>query len=257
MDVWTLKFSAIGLIFVTGIVGGMMPLRIELGAVGQRRMSFGNAFSAGVFLGAGLLHMLPDAIEQFGRFAEGINYPLPALVCATGFLMILLLEKGLLAGREDVGDLAAQRTFYPVVLLLVLSLHSVIAGTSLGLETELVASLAIFIAIIAHKGAAAFSLGVSLRQGSFPRSRHIALVMLFSIMVPFGVLLGALFASDIGGHMDTEFEGIFDALAAGTFIYVGVLEILPDVFGNVENRWSKLCLILAGFGLMALIALWT
>lgn len=257
MDVWTLKISAIGLIFLTGIVGGTMPLRIKLGAVGRRRMSFGNAFSAGVFLGAGLLHMLPDSVEQFALFAGDIDYPMPALLCAAGFLLILFLEKGFLGGREGLEDLSAQRVFYPFVLLVVLSLHSLIAGTSLGLETHLVASLAIFIAIIAHKGAAAFSLGVSLRQGGFPRSRHIGLVTLFSIMVPIGVLLGALFASDIGGRMDTEFEGIFDALAAGTFIYVGVLEILPDVFGGVENRWAKLCLILAGFGLMALIALWT
>ena len=257
MEIVLFKLGAVALIFLTGIAGGMLPLRIQLGEVGQRRLVLGNSFSAGVFLGAGLLHMLPDSLDKFQGFVGHIEYPLCALTCAAGFLLILLLEKGLLGGSEDIGELAAGRTFYPFVLLLVLSVHSLIAGASLGLETAFLASLAIFFAIIAHKGAAAFSLGVSLRHGAFSRGRHIRMIVLFSLMVPIGVLLGSIFASVFSGTLDTVFEGVFDALAAGTFLYVGIMEILNEVFEEHGHNWAKLFLVFLGFGLMAVIAIWT
>ena len=257
MEVMLFKIGAVVLIFSVGVAGGMMPVRIELGETGRRRLTLGNSFSAGVFLGAGLLHMLPDALGQFSGFAGAIEYPLCALTCAGGFLLILLVEKGLLSGKEDLSGTGGGNRFYPYVLLLVLSIHSLIAGAALGLEDAFLASLAIFIAIIAHKGAAAFSLGVSLRQGEFDRPRHIRLIVLFSIMVPAGVLVGSMFSSAFSGTLDVMFEGIFDALAAGTFLYVGILEILSDVFEEKQHHWRKLILVFVGFALMAAIAIWT
>lgn len=257
MEVMLFKIGAVVLIFGVGLAGGMMPVRIQLGDTGRRRLTLGNSFSAGVFLGAGMLHMLPDALTQFSGFAGYVEYPLCALTCAGGFLLILLIEKGLLGGREDLSGMGGGNRFYPYVLLLVLSIHSLIAGAALGLEDAFLASLAIFIAIIAHKGAAAFSLGVSLRQGEFGRASHIRLIVLFSIMVPAGVLLGSMFASLFSGTLDAVFEGIFDALAAGTFLYVGILEILSEVFEEKQHHWRKLVLVLAGFTLMAAIAIWT
>ena len=257
MEVMVLKISAVVLIFATGMAGGMLPVRFELGEVGRQRLILGNSFSAGVFLGAGLLHMLPDALDQFSGFAGHIEYPVCALTCAAGFLLILLLEKGLLGGHEEVGTARSENAFYPYVLLLVLSIHSLIAGASLGLEEAFLASLAIFIAIIAHKGAAAFSLGVSLRQGEFSRGIHVRLIILFSIMVPVGVLLGSMFSTIFSGTLDVIFEGIFDALAAGTFLYVGILEIMSEVFEEKQHNWAKLVLVFIGFTLMAGIAIWT
>lgn len=231
-------------------------MRIALSDSGKRRLILGNAFSGGVFLGAGLLHMLPDAGENFRTFAGDIDFPFPSLICGGGFLFILFLEKVILGGKEDLGTGGESRSFYPFILCFILSIHSIIAGASLGLEVTLASSLAIFIAIIAHKGAAAFALGISLKQNSFSKSRHVGIISLFSAMTPLGIILGTLFASFLGSNSSAGFEAIFDALAAGTFLYIGALDIVEEVFEHPSDRLLKAFLILCGFCFMALIAVW-
>jgi len=72
-----LRFKAVSLlvIFGAGLLGGLAPIKIGLTPQGKRKLTFGNAFSGGVFLGAGLLHMLPDATENFTAFAGDVAYP--------------------------------------------------------------------------------------------------------------------------------------------------------------------------------------
>ena len=54
------------------------------------------------------------------------------------------------------------------------------------------------------------------------------------------------------------FEAVFDALAAGTFLYIALLDILEEEFrASTSHRMGKFFLVLAGFALMALVAIWT
>ena len=61
MDLLALKVVAIVAIFLTGVAGGLLPHQIEKSRHGQLYLSLGSALAGGVFLGAGLIHMLPDA----------------------------------------------------------------------------------------------------------------------------------------------------------------------------------------------------
>lgn len=56
-------------------------------------------------------------------------------------------------------------------LLIVLSIHSIIAGMALGTETAIVGAVVILVAILAHKGTEAFALGVSLLRGGLSLRR--------------------------------------------------------------------------------------
>ncbi len=257
MEIFWFKILSVLIIFAAGLLAGITPTRIRVSQQGDRHLTWGNAFSGGVFLGAGLLHMLPDARENFVAFAGDVDFPFPALICGAGFLLVLLLEKAALGGSEDVGRMSGERPVYPFVLCFILSIHSIIAGVSLGLEGTLASSIAIFIAIIAHKGAAAFALGISLRESDFPTSRHVKIICFFSTMTPLGVILGTVFSTMFSGKTDAAFEAVFDALAAGTFLYVAVVDIIEEVFDRPHDRWLKVLLIMSGFGLMALIAIWT
>ena len=51
-----------------------------------------DAFASGIFLGAALFHMLPDAIHEFSSLND-TSYPLAELFCALGFLILLFLER--------------------------------------------------------------------------------------------------------------------------------------------------------------------
>lgn len=257
MDILWFKTLFFIVIFVTGLLAGTLPRRIGLTEAGLKQLTLSNAFSGGVFLGAALLHLLPDAQENFNTYAGDVDFPFPTLIAGLGFILILLLEKAALnVKEEDIGNIAKERVIYPLILAFVLSVHSIIAGISLGLETTLLSAIALFIAIIAHKGAAAFSLGVSLRQNQFSAYRHLTMVAVFAIMTPVGLALGTAFSHSLSNQSAAGYEALFDALASGTFLYIAVVDIMDDVFKKPKFEWSKVFLIASGFSLMALIAIW-
>jgi len=256
MDIFWLKLLSLLVIFTIGLFAGIIPTRKSISQKGEQRLTLGNAFAGGVFLGAGLLHMLPDAIENFKAFAGDVDFPFPALITGIGFLFVLLLEKANSGGQHHVEATSGKRPVYPFLLLFVLSIHSIIAGTSLGLEATLISATAIFIAIIAHKGAAAFALGVSLKKSGISTKRHIVTICFFAAMTPLGVLLGTIFSRILSSNANAGFEAVFDSLAAGTFLYIAIANIIGEVFKQASDRWIKLLLISGGFALMAMIAIW-
>lgn len=256
MGMLEVKLASVAVIFVSGLIGGTLPLRFDESERSKRLLGLGNGFAGGIFLGAGLLHMLSDAQENFSSFA--LHYPVALFVAGGGFLAVLFLEMVALQGREDVADMSSGKTsVYPYLLIVVLSVHSLIAGTALGLETSVAASFAILVAIIAHKGSAAFALGVSLEAARFERRRLIAMVAFFSCMTPLGVLAGFFCSRILEGQTAVLVEAIFDALAAGSFVYVAVLDIIEEAFADKVDLGAKFLVLMAGFLGMALLAIWT
>ena len=98
-----LTFKAIAFVSVlaVGATGGILSLKLSESPNSRRLFSLGNAFAAGVFLAAGLLHMLPDAHEGFQQFCD---FPFAYLGCAMGFSIILFLERVLLSGHDAVSE---------------------------------------------------------------------------------------------------------------------------------------------------------
>jgi len=256
MNILYFKILSIVLIILAGLTGGLFPLRKTLSQKGHQRLSLGNAFAGGIFLGAGLLHMLPDSIENFDRLNLSFDYPFAALIAGFGFLFVLMLEK-VVVREKEISALKGQDTVYPAVLFIVLAIHSIIAGMSLGLETGLASGIVIFIAIIAHKGSAAFALGISLVEAEINKPKAIKTIFFFTLMTPLGILIGSFFTNIESNNTNIFFEAIFDALATGTFIYIAVLDIINEVFEKAENRWMKFSILIIGFLLMATIAVWT
>jgi len=261
MDIVTFKVVAFIAIFLTGLGGGLLSRVLSGSARSELLFSLGNALAGGVFLGAGLIHMLPDAQEGFKALVGDSDYPWFALTCAAGFLVILFLEKVLLRQHHDTvvpsAEGPSRRMLYPYILMLILSIHSIITGIALGTEKRIVQALVILIAVLAHKGTAAFALGVSMLRSAMERRRFFPLICFFSFMTPFGVVLGYGFSALLSGTASQAFEAVFDALAAGTFLYIALLDILEEEFGQHKHLWVKFALVLTGLGIMALVAIWT
>ena len=257
MNMLWLKILSLIIIFAIGLLAGLFPLNKGLSDKGKKRLILGNAFAGGVFLGAGLLHMLADGIENFNSLYAGVDFPFPMLIAGAGFILILILDRSLSRDSHSHVHIEKSGAATPVILFIVLSIHSIIAGASLGLEGAAISAMAIFFAIIAHKGAAGFSLGISLKQADYSRKRHTGTIMLFAAMTPLGVLLGTLFSALMSNDISSMFEMIFDCLAAGTFLYIAITEIISKIFNDTRNTWTKLIFISAGFALMAVVAIWT
>ena len=81
MEMLWFKILSVLIIFAAGLLAGIMPTRVKLSERGKRKLTLGNAFSGGVFLGAGLLHLLPDAQENFEALAGDVDFPFAALIC--------------------------------------------------------------------------------------------------------------------------------------------------------------------------------
>jgi zinc transporter 1/2/3 len=259
VHILTFKIIAFFSIFLVGLLGGALSKWLSGSRKSTLLFSCGNAFAGGIFLGAGLIHMLPDAQEGFKNLT-GSDYPWYAIVCCAGFLFILFLEKVLIQHghpSENTSELSGKLILYPYILMIVLSIHSVVTGIALGTETRITQALVILIAVMAHKGTAAFALSVSLLRNSVSLKRIFGMVVLFSSMTPIGILLGIGFMILLSGSADQTFEAGFDALAAGSFLYIALLDILQEEFTPSQHRVAKFALVLAGITVMAVVAVWT
>jgi len=58
----TLKLVSVLLVFAAGFFSGLLPLRMGRSASGGHWFGIGNACADGIFLGVGLIHVLPDAM---------------------------------------------------------------------------------------------------------------------------------------------------------------------------------------------------
>lgn len=251
------KLAAAVLVFIAGVGGALFARRLEKSKARKEAARFANAFAGGVFLGAAFLHMLPDAIVHFANFLPDAAYPFFALTAAAGFMAILLLDKVAVPAGPAGTAASGRGAVYPYILMLTLSIHSIITGVALGLEDHPIGALAILIAVLAHKSTAAMALAVSFSREHAPASLARNLIGIFCFTTPLGIILGTWWASFLEGPGEARFEGIFDALAAGTFFYIAVVDILAEEFRAKAERWSLFVVALLGFSIMALIAVWT
>ena len=253
MDLFTVRIIAIVVILALGLFGGLLPMWIGYTPKTQRFFSLGNALAAGIFLSAGLIHMLPDAEENLrGVLGE---FPLASLIAVLGFFLVLFVERVVGAGQSEGGD-DKPGAVYAYILAFVLSIHALVAGIAVGTEKTVTGLVVLLIAIVAHKGSEAFALGISLFRGNIPRSRIPRTIGFFSLMTPLGIVLGSWLSTTLTGHTAVLVAGVFDGLAAGTFIYVAILDVISEEFSLPGDRIAKFLLAAAGSGGMAILGLW-
>src|SRR5262249_43581973 len=106
-----------------------------------------------------------------------------------------------------------------------------------------------------HKPADALAISMVLsRKESSPRK--IALVQFgFALMVPVGVVAYALTRGSIEESLQSDLTGAALALSAGTFLFIALSDLLPEVQFHRHDRLPLFGALVAGVVLMGLIAL--
>ncbi|GAB9477509.1 hypothetical protein Gpo141_00014594 [Globisporangium polare] len=140
------------------------------------------------------------------------------------------------------------------VIFLALSFHSVTEGMGLGASDH--AAWDILVAVLAHKSLAAFALTQELLQHRVPQRRMLTSIGVFSVMTPVGILLGWLLVKD-STTTESMASGVCSALAGGTFLFVAVMEVIPQELQNQQHLVAKCSALLAGFGAMGVLSIWT
>ncbi|KAM8794337.1 zinc transporter ZIP1 [Eudromia elegans] len=147
-------------------------------------------------------------------------------------------------------DFNAHSPVRSLLLVLSLSLHSVFEGLAVGLQEAEAKVLEICVALLAHKCLMAFSLALQLLQGRLRPRAVAACVLLFALMSPLGVGLGTALTA---GALQRLWRSVLEGLAAGSFVYITFLEILPHELGGPRHRILKVILLVAGFALVTAI----
>ncbi|NXX77613.1 S39A1 protein, partial [Urocolius indicus] len=248
-------------------------------------LSLVSCFAGGVFLATCLLDLLPDYLSSISAALEGLRitlqFPLPEFILAMGFFLVLVLEQVALAQQEPSSSSSSSSSSIPEetrallapgsiqspsprpgagarsavragLLVLALALHSVLEGLALGLQEAEGAVLRVCLALLLHKCAVAFSLALKLLRGRLRPPAVAACLLLFAMMSPLGVGLGTVLAAGAGPRQRLC-RGVLEGLAAGTFLYITFLEILPQELGIPQHRVPKVILLLAGFALVTAI----
>ena len=138
------------------------------------------------------------------------------------------------------------------ILLLSLSIHGLFECLALGIQTDYKNTLFLFIALMIHKWAEAFALGVLFVKAQFSKKFYYLIITLFAIVGPVGVAIGILLSATASDFI----EGIFLSISTGTFLYVACSEVIIEEFSTPEKRYLKYflyfggCIFAAGLSLL-------
>lgn len=240
------------LIFITSLAAVIYPLKVRANPTHHHALELGDALASGIFLGAALFHMLPNAIHEFSYALNDVHYPLAELFCAAGFLLLLFFERlsSRAAGEHDI-------TTLPYVIAIIIIIHSLIEGTALGVNTSFATASIIFLAIIAHKSSESFALAVTLNRSQLSFSHILTLITIFAIMTPLGISIGTTVTQFLQFKTGQLLTAGFNAFAAGTFLYMSTLHHINHHHKANENEGLfEFSILMLGLSIMALLAIW-
>ncbi|MCX7117198.1 MAG: ZIP family metal transporter [Legionellales bacterium] len=243
----TLKLIFSLSILLVILLAGWYPFKKRM-QDGHVDFPIGETLATGVFLGAALLHMLPEANAMF--VARGTHYPYAYIITGIVFLLFLWFEH---LGKELYHHHDKTHPAFALVAWLMLSVHSLVLGAALGFSKEYPLVIMLFLAIITHKWAESFAIALQLNKSSLRTAYSIVFFLLFAFMTPLGIFIGYYVGVDI--KTDSWFDPILIATSAGTFLYLGTLHGLERCV-MVERccNLRDFSFVIIGFLLMASVA---
>lgn len=251
MSLITFKILAAIFIFIIAVLAGLLSSQIHHFHKDSRHYS--DSITNGIFLGAAIFHMLPDAQHSFS--ALGYNhFPYAIFLCFTGFILLQFIKFLTLYIHKQAHNMKIDAT----MILIVLSLHSIIEGAALGVNTIITNAFVIFIAIVAHKSCDSFALATTLRRYHIFPNHTLLAIIIFALTTPFGIAIASATMGILSSREGVLVEAYLNALAAGTFIYIGASDVLKEQFTTqkLSIKVKEYLLLILGMGLMGLIAIW-
>ncbi|KAM4690817.1 zinc transporter ZIP1 [Rhinophrynus dorsalis] len=283
-----LKLGSLVTMLLMTVISGTAPLVLfrRQGSpdnIGTRRwaQNLASCFSAGVFMATCLLDLMPNYLAGINNALERLNltlqFPLQEFILAMGLFMVLIMEQIVLSYMDHPGsseekhvllgsdghfhhnslelshvhvDVNAHSAVRAVVLLVSLSLHSVVEGIGLGQQQNSGKVLKTCLALLLHKSIISFGVILKLGQGRLRVQALFCCVLLFSVMSPLGIGLGVTLTQG-GDPVHQLTLMVLEGIAAGAFLYITFLEVLPHELSSREHPIHKVIVLLCGFSVIA------
>mmetsp|Transcript_7064 Transcript_7064/g.10413 ORF Transcript_7064/g.10413 Transcript_7064/m.10413 type:complete len:285 (-) Transcript_7064:1135-1989(-) len=269
-----LKVFFLIVILIVGIVAGIIPITSKSFKESSKLKSIANAYGAGIFFTAGVLHLLHEADEKLDEWCGGhCSYPMASVITVGSYLAFFFLIKVVspkklqetsfegLESEIEMDTITPEATKTEVCkyynkcsaycLMAALIVHSIIAGTALGIQGTPTTVLHVFLGVVSHKWAASLALGVFFTKTSLTLRKSLFLIVVFSVSTPVGVVFGMLIESQ--GNL--LINGVVLAISAGTFFFISMSEVLEEEFKSQKDKYSKFLFLFMGSLTLALILL--
>ena len=139
------------------------------------------------------------------------------------------------------------------LLVFGLTLHAATDGVAIGAAAatgDFALSVTVLLAVLIHKGPAAFSLGVFSMHEREERNDSIRDVAIFSLSTPVMIIIAGLALEGLETHM----IGLALLFSAGTFLYVATVDTLPDIH-NPETGKKAMINVLIGVVILVVLLL--
>lgn len=215
------------------------------------------SFATGALLGAALLALVPDALERAGpHAAHGIG-----LALVGGIVAFFVLEKLVLwrhSHSEEYADHGAHHAHHEhrehasaVLVVIGDSIHNALDGVIIGAAflTDTNLGIVTALAVMAHEIPQEVGDFAVLLHSGMSRARALALNLMSSLT---SVLGGLLAYFTLGNTLRMLPYAV--AVAAASFIYVAVADLIPGLHRRVSLRESVAQVVLISLGI-AVIAL--
>ncbi|MDP6325261.1 MAG: ZIP family metal transporter [Candidatus Thalassarchaeaceae archaeon] len=139
------------------------------------------------------------------------------------------------------------------LLVFGLTLHAATDGVAIGAAAatgDFALTVTVLLAVLIHKGPAAFSLGVFSAHEREDRKDSIRDVVIFSLATPVMIIIAGLALAELETHM----IGLAMLFSAGTFLYVATVDTLPDIH-NPETGKKAMIHVLIGVAILVVLLL--
>ena len=204
------------------------------------------SFAVGAMLGAALLDLLPEAI------AAGLSANHAGAMLLAGLLLFFMIEKLVLWRQRFVTSHGGRpvKSAAPLILLGDAT-HNFVDGVLIAAAFLQDAKLGVAttIAVVAHEIPQEVGDFMVLLSAGYSKRRAFALNLLCSLAAVAGGLLGYLLLQEMRAVIPYAL-----ALAAASFIYIAVADLMPELHGGDVIRVAPLqmALIASGIGATAL-----
>ena len=244
---WILIFSFIGGLLSVMAAGVYLLLPQT---VRERSLGYLVSFATGMLLGAGFLHLLPEALRQAQAHVEGLM-----ATVLLAILIFFLLEKGLIWRHHHHhhhhlpggGDDAASPADPAATLILIGdSFHNFLDGVLItaAFLADFQLGVVTALAVIAHEVPQELGDFAILLHSGVSRARAFMLNTLTSMSMVLGAVAAWFTLSMIAGLIPYLL-----AFTAASFIYVAVSDLMPSLNQRFGTRETAIQLVLIGTGL--------
>jgi len=215
---------------VATLLGGLFALQFK------DKLHLVLGFSAGAVLGVAIFDLIPEAFELSAKFHDAGTV---ALVIGIGFAVYLTLDRLVLLHSHD-DDACHEHVKKGFLGAGSLSLHSFFDGFMVGASflVSPVVGMVVTAAVLAHDFSDGMNTVNFILRGKGSKSDAIKWLFVDAIAPVVGIMVALVV------NIPESFLGLVLAIFAGSFLYIGASDLLPESHHAHPYRWTTVATLL-------------